>query len=385
MKNHTYRTWAEIDLDAMANNIKNIKSHVKSGTKVMAVVKADAYGHGCPMAAKTLTQNGADYLGVAFIDEAKQIRDAGIDCPILVLGYTATEDIEKMVELNVTPTVYRMESAEKFSEAAVKYGKTVKIHIKLDTGMNRIGLPCNEESLETIKQISKLKNLEIEGIFTHFSCADDKDREYTDYQVKKFVGVVKELEKMGINIPIKHVCNSAGIVNFPEYHFDMVRAGIIIYGVKPSDYVDILPLKLKPALALKSMVTRVQEIDAGEKISYGGTFVSEKNTKIAAISIGYADGYLRVLSGKATVLINGQPAKVVGRICMDQCIIDVTSVNNIKVEDEVTVAGGPAGSPVSFDNLAEMAGTINYELFCLIGKRVPRIYLKDGKFLDLAD
>ena len=383
MKNHTYRTWAEIDLDALENNIKNIKSYVKSGTKVMAVVKADAYGHGCPAAAKTLTQNGADYLGVAFIDEAKQIRDAGINCPILVLGYTAADDVEKMVELEVTPTVYHIDSAEKFSRAGEKYGKTVKIHIKIDTGMNRIGLPCDEKSLLTVEKISKLKNIEIEGIFTHFSCADDKDRDYTDSQMKKFMWFNDSLEKMGISIPIKHACNSAGTINFPEYHFDMVRAGIILYGVKPSDYVDISPLNLKPALTLKSMVTRVLKISAGEKISYGGTFISEKDTTIAAISIGYADGYLRILSGKAPVLVNGETAKVVGRICMDQCIIDVTSVNNIKVEDEVIVAGGPADSPVSFDKLAEIAGTINYELFCLIGKRVPRIYIKDGKILDL--
>ena len=383
MKNHTYRTWAEINLDALKNNIKNIKSYVKSGTKVMAVVKADAYGHGSPMAAKTLIQNGADYLGVAFIDEAKQLRDEGIDCPILVLGYTAAEDVEKMVELDIIPTIYQFDSAEKFSDAAVKLGKKVKIHIKLDTGMNRIGFPCSEESLETIRKISKLKNIEIEGIFTHFSCADDKERDYTDAQAEKFIWAVNSLEKMGIYIPIKHVCNSAGTINFPEYHFDMVRAGIIVYGVKPSDYVDISPLNLEPALTLKSMVTRVLEIGAGEKISYGGTFVSENDTKIAAISIGYADGYLRTLSGKAPVLINGECAKVVGRICMDQCIIDVTSVNNIKVEDEVIVAGGPTESPVSFDKLAVLAGTINYELFCLIGKRVPRVYLKDGKFLDL--
>lgn len=383
MKNHTYRTWAEIDLDALKNNIKNIKSYVKSGTKVMAVVKADAYGHGCPAAAKTLTENGADCLGVAFIDEAKQIRDAGINCPILVLGYTVAEDVEKMVELDVTPTVYQLESAENFSKAGEKYGKTVKIHIKIDTGMNRIGFPCDEKSLETVEKISKLNNIEIEGIFTHFSCADEKDRGYTDSQMKKFIWFTDSLEKMGISIPIKHVCNSAGTINFPEYHFDMVRAGIILYGVKPSDYVDISPLNLKPALTLKSMVTRVLKVKAGEKISYGGTFVSEKDTKIAAISIGYADGYLRVLSGKAPVLVNGKTAKVVGRICMDQCIIDVTSVNNIKVEDEVIVAGGEADSPVSFDKLAEIAGTINYELFCLIGKRVPRIYLKDGKILDL--
>lgn len=381
MKNHTYRTWAEIDLDALRDNIKNIKAYVKKGTKVMAVVKADAYGHGCPAASKVLIENGADCLGVAFIDEAKQIRDAGIDCPILVLGYTAAEDVEKMVELDVTPTVYQLESAERFSKAGEKFGKIVKIHIKIDTGMNRIGFPCDEKSIDEVEKISKLKNIEIEGIFTHFSCADEESRDYTDSQMKKFMWFTDNLEKRGIKIPVKHVCNSAGTINFPEYHLDMVRAGIIVYGVKPSDYVDISPLGLKPALTLKSMVTRVLKVKAGEKISYGGTFVCDKDTTLAAISIGYADGYLRVLSDKAPVLINGETAKVVGRICMDQCIIDVTNVNNIKVEDEVIVAGGDSLSPVSFDKLAEIAGTINYELFCLIGKRVPRIYLESGKVI----
>lgn len=378
MKNHSYRCWAEVDLDAISNNIRNIKAFVGEKTKVMAVVKADAYGHGSVEVSKSLIENGADYLGVAFVDEAIELREAGIDTPILVLGYTLKEDVEKMVAYNVTPAIFHKESAKEFSRAAKKQGKTVKLHIKLDTGMNRVGFLCNGESLKEIEEINSFENIEIEGVFSHFSCADCESEEYTHSQAEKFISFVGELEKRGVKIPIKHICNSAGIINFPQYHFDMVRSGIITYGVKPSEFVDISPLKLMPAFTLKSRVIRVQEIAAGEKISYGGTFVSDENMKIAALSIGYADGYLRALSNNAVVVVNGQLAKVVGRICMDQCIIDVTSVNNITVEDEVVVAGGPADTLTSFDSLAELAGTINYELFCLVGKRVPRIYLKKG-------
>ena len=374
MKNHTYRTWAEIDLDALKNNIRNIKSHVGENVKVMAVVKADAYGHGAVPVSKVLADNGADALAVAFIDEAEQIRNAGLSCPILLLGYTAEEDIKRAIELDITPTIFHMQSAERISEEAKKLGKTVKIHIKVDTGMNRIGFACDEISVCEIEKISKLDNIVVEGIFTHFSCADEECPDYTHRQAEKFTGFVKSIEEKGVNIPIKHACNSAGIVAFPEYHFDMVRSGIITYGMSPSNHIDISLLGLKPALTFKSTISRVQEIGPGEKISYGGTFVSDKNMKIATIPIGYADGYLRALSDKAYMLAGGEPAKVVGRICMDQCIIDVTNVNNIKVEDEVVVAGGQPDSIVSFDRLAAIAGTINYELFCLIGKRVPRIY-----------
>ncbi len=375
MKSHTCRTWAEVDLGAIKNNIKNIKACVGDKTKVLAVVKADAYGHGAIAVAETLLKNGADCLGVAFIDEAEQIRNAGIICAILLLSYTAGADVDRVVEMNITPTVFHFKSAKMFSEAAKKAGKTLKIHIKTDTGMNRVGFAANDESVNEIVEISRLENIEIEGIFTHFSCADEAIQDYTHAQAEKFLKFVNTLKEKGVNIPIKHACNSAGIVQFPEYHFDMVRAGIITYGMPPSDDVDISLLNLKPALTLKSTVSRVFEIPAGEKISYGGTYVADKPMKAAVVSIGYADGYLRALSSKAPMLVDSQPAKVVGRICMDQCIIDVTNVNNIKVEDEVTIAGGEPGGPVSFDTLAKLCGTISYELLCLIGKRVPRIYL----------
>ncbi|MFA7636938.1 MAG: alanine racemase [Monoglobales bacterium] len=375
MNINSRRTWAEVDLGAIENNIKNIKEYVGDNIKVLAVVKADAYGHGSVPVAKRLTENGADYLGVAFVGEAEELRSAGIDCPILLLGYTNAADVEKAVELGVTPTIFHFETAKRFSDAAIKAGKVVKIHVKIDTGMNRVGFECNDKSVEEIVKISKLENLEIEGIFTHFACADEALREYTDYQAENFLGFIGKLEKQGINILIKHACNSAGIIGFPEYHFDMVRAGIITYGIAPSEEVDISKLNLKPALTVKSTVSRVFDIAPGEKISYGGTFIAQKPMKAAVLPIGYADGYLRALSNKGIVLVNGQYAKVIGRICMDQCIIDVTNVNNINVEDEVIIAGGSHDCPVSFEALAKICDTISYELFCVIGKRVPRVYL----------
>lgn len=375
MNNYTRRTWAEVDLDALKNNMRNIRNYVGNKTKVLVVVKADAYGHGAVQTAKTLISNGADCLAVAFIDEAEELRNAGISAPVLLLGYTSQQDVKRVVDAGVTPTVFSYVLAKDFSDAAMKTGKSVKIHIKTDTGMNRVGFECNEESIKEIVKISKLPGIEIEGIFTHFSCADGESREYTDMQAERFLWIVKRLEKEGIKIPVKHACNSAGIVRFPEYHFDMVRSGIITYGMPPSDDVDVSPLKLEPAMTFKGTVSRVFDVAAGEKISYGGTFSPDKDIKAAVVTAGYADGYSRLLSNKATVIVNGQPAKVVGRICMDQCIIDVTNVNNIKVEDEVIIAGGQPDCPTSFDFLAKLCGTISYELLCLVGKRVPRIYL----------
>ena len=377
MNNYTKRSWAEVDLDALKNNIRNIKNYVGEKTKVLVIVKADAYGHGSVECAKALISNGADYLGVAFIDEAEELRNAGIDSPILILGYTSKQDVKRVVEGDITPTIFSHDLAKEFSDAAVKTGKTVKIHIKIDSGMNRVGFSCDEKSVEEIAKISNLPGIEIEGIFTHLSCADTENRDYTDAQIEKFMWIIEKLEKQGVKIPVKHACNSAGIVQYPEYHFDMVRSGIITYGMGPSDEVDISPLKLKPAMTFKSIVARVFTIAAGEKVSYGGTFSPDKDMKAAVVTTGYADGYSRLLSDKATVMVNGQPAKVVGRICMDQCIIDVTNVNNIKVEDEVVIAGGQPDCPTSFDFLAGLCGTINYELICLVGKRVPRIYLNE--------
>lgn len=381
----TFRTKAEVNLDALANNIREIKSHVGTGVKVMASVKADAYGHGVYQTSKTLIENGADYLAVAFADEAVQLRNYGILAPVLILGYTNPCDMETVVKYNAMPSIYDINSAKLVSETAKKFNKTVKIHIKLDTGMHRIGFECTDEALNEIYFISKFDNIEIEGIFTHFSCADDKNDDYTFYQFNIFKNFVEKLEKSGINIPLKHVCNSAATIKFPQMHLDMVRTGIINYGLYPSEYVDKNVLNLIPVMSIKSAVTRIQYIRESSKISYGGIYTAPANTKIATVSIGYADGLLRGFSNKSHVIAGGKYANIIGRICMDQCMIDVTNVNNINIGDEIVIVGNQSGKSVTFDELADILNTINYELICLVGKRVPRVYLANGKIKDILN
>jgi alanine racemase len=370
------RAWAEIDLDAIANNIKEIRKITSPKAKIMGVVKADGYGHGFMEVTKVLLKNGADYLAVATLEEAVQLRKRNFDVPILILGATENEGAGDLVEYDVMPTVFTYDFAEVLSKAAVKMGKTAKIHIKIDTGMSRIGYLCCDESIEEIIKISKLDNIEIEGIFSHFACSDELDREYTEMQFEKFMSMCKKLENRGLTIPIKHICNSAGIMMYPHMHLDMVRPGVIIYGLYPSDDVDKSRLKLKPAMTLKAKVTLVKEIEEGIGVSYGKTYITDKKTKIATVPIGYADGYLRLLSNKAKMMCHGECVNVIGRICMDQCMIDVTNVNNISIGDEVTVFGSDT---ITADTLAQWLGAINYEIVCMIGRRIPRIYIKDGK------
>lgn len=384
MKKPTYRTWAEIDLDKIAANMRTIKNFVGEKTKVMAVVKADAYGHGYLNVSKVMLENGADYLGVAFIDEAEQLRGHGITAPILILGYTSRHDMQRLVEHNVMPTIYQTEDAEYLSILAMEAKKSVKVHIKLDTGMNRLGfVGTDPQAVAEILKISRLPGIEIEGIFTHFSKADETDDSYSEMQFERFCKVCEKLEHTGLHIPVKHVCNSAGLIKYKSMHLDMVRPGIISYGLYPSEEVDKNILKLTPAMSIKTVVTRIQYISKGEKISYGGIFTAPRRMKIATIPIGYADGYLRVLSNHARVIAGGGYAPVVGRICMDQCMIDVTDVNTMDVEDEVTVIGKEGENEVTVDDLAKLTGSINYELLCLIGKRVPRVYMKNGKLIDV--
>lgn len=384
MEKSAYRTWAEINLDTIAANMREIKNYVGEKTKVMAVVKADAYGHGYLNISKVMLESGADYLGVAFIDEAEQLRRHGITSPILILGYTSHNDLHRVVKNDIIPTIYQFKDAEYLSEIALKYNKIVKIHIKIDTGMNRLGfMSSKKESLEEIQKIYALKNIKIEGIFTHMSCADESDDSYSYLQFDRFCEFCEKCAKAGINIPIKHICNSAGILKYKSMHLNMVRPGIISYGLYPSSYVNHDILKLMPAMSIKTVVTRIQYISKGEKISYGGTFTTPCDMKIATIPIGYADGYIRALQEKAQVIAGDAYANIVGRICMDQCMIDVTNVNTISIEDEVVIIGEKGGKSISFDKLAEDIGTINYELLCLIGKRVPRVYLRNGNVTDV--
>lgn len=378
MDTYTQRAWAEVSLDAIASNLKNIRSITNKNAKIMAVVKADAYGHGFLQVAKTLLENGADAFAVAMLDEAKQLRSRGIDVPILVLGNTNLELCEDLIDFDVMPSVFSYDMAKAMSDAAVKKDMDAKIHIKLDTGMSRIGFLCDkkneEKTINEIKKIAALPNLMIDGIFTHFSCADEEDSEYTNMQFGRFMNICSRLEHDGIHIGKKHVCNSAATVLYPNMHLDMVRPGIILYGLHPSN-VTVGKLKLESAMSLKARVTMVKEIDEKIGVSYGKEYVINPPAKLATIPIGYADGYSRLLAKKAGMLYKGKIFPVVGRICMDQCMIDVTSADNINIGDVVTIMGFDGGKRISASDIASYMGTINYEIVCLIGKRIPRVYI----------
>ncbi len=380
----TKRAWAEIDLDAIENNIRNIREYVPKETKILGVVKADAYGHGYLQIARTLLRGGASWLAVACVDEAIQLRRSGIKCPILILGYTDKEYAAQMVEENIIPTCYDLEFASAISDAAIKLRKRAKIHLKIDTGMGRIGLryaedeELNQQTVNTILKMAILPSLDIDGIFTHFSVADENDDDYTNLQFERFTGICDRLEKNGLTIPVKHCCNSAALVRFPKMHLDMVRPGIILYGLKPSPFVDCGRLHLKPAMQLKTRVSNIKEVEAGVSVSYGRKFQTGKPSKIATIPVGYADGYSRTLSGKAKAIIGGKICNVVGNICMDQCMIDASDVHTISVGDEVILFGRSDDIELPVESLAEQMGTINYEILCVIGRRIPRIYLRGG-------
>ncbi len=373
------RTWAEVNLDAVAHNIQQIRKITNPSAQIMAVVKADAYGHGFMEVAKTLLDNGADRLAVATLREGQQLRSRGVNVPILVLGALMEDEIEDFINFNITPTVFSYETAHAISYIAEKKEIVTKIHIKLDTGMSRIGFLTGDDNsavIDEIEKISKLPYIEIEGIFSHFSTSDEFERDYTELQYLRFIDVVNGLKDRGIDIPIKHICNSAGIMMYPHMHMDMVRPGVILYGLYPSDEVDKSVLDLKPAMTLKSRITHVKEVEPGRGVSYGKEYITEGVTKIATVPIGYADGYLRRLAHEGKMIVKGQLVPIIGRICMDQCMIDVTNVHNIERGDEVILF---SDSVVTIDDLARWLDTINYEVACVIGKRIPRIYTKQGK------
>ena len=370
--------WAEIDLDCIKDNIREIRKSIRD-KEIIAVVKADAYGHGAIDIAPVLLENGADKLAVAVITEALELRNNGIQSPIIILGYTPTTFAEELIRENIEQTVYDLEYAKELSKIASKNCSEINIHIAVDTGMGRIGFLPNDESIKAVEAISRLDNIRIKGIFTHFSTADEKDKEYTHYQINKFNDFVKVLEGKNIDLGCKHLSNSAAILDIREAHFDAVRPGIILYGYYPSDEVDKKKIKLKPALTLKSQIVHVKELSTGEYISYGRKYRTQRKSIIATLPIGYADGYTRALYGKAQVIVNGKLAPVVGRICMDQCMIDVTEVGSVKVGDEVILLGAENEVKFDADDIAELIDTINYEVVCMIGKRVPRVYKKDGK------
>ena len=373
------RTWAEIDIDALRFNVENIRKITNPNAKIMAVVKADAYGHGYRECCEVLLSCGVDCFAVAMVGEAKELRRIGIMSQVLVLGAIAPDEVDEIVENDITATVFDTRSAKLLSDAAVRLNKQVKIHLKIDTGMSRLGFSSGDDNSDVISkiiEISKMPGIVIDGIFSHFACADEENRDYTQMQLDRFLKITNELENVGIKIPCRHIANSAGIIMYPEAHLDMVRAGIILYGYHPSNEVDKSKLPLKPVMTLKSHIAYIKEAEPGTGVSYGKTYITDKKTKIATIPVGYADGYLRCLSHKAKIEAGGTLCNVIGRICMDQCMIDVTNVNNISIGDEVIIFGG---GQISADDVAGFMDTINYEVLCLVSKRIPRIYKEKGR------
>ncbi len=366
------RACAKISRKALINNITQIRKTVPENTLVMTVIKADAYGHNANLVSKVLDPY-ADYFAVATVDEAISLRRNAITKPIMLLGYTTPACFEDAVKNNISLTVFTLDAAKKLSVVAKGMNMTATVHIAIDTGMGRIGFACTDESARDIKTISELANIKLEGIFTHFAAADEKDRSFTNLQAEKFAQFLNELEKEGVSIPIKHCANSAAIIEYPELSFNMVRMGIVSYGLYPSDEVDKTRLSLIPAMELISHVIYVKKIGKGDSVSYGRTFIAEKEMTVATIPIGYADGYPRILSGKGRVLVRGDFAPILGRICMDQLMIDVSDIENVQEGDEVKLIGVQGENEITADEIASLSQTINYEIVCGIGKRVPRL------------
>lgn len=372
------RVHATIDLDAIKKNVQEVKNVVGDSTKVMAIIKADGYGHGSVACADALTKIGVDAFGVAILDEGIILRKRGIKQPILILGYTSEYQFTRMIQYKLTQTVFEFEMAKNISKYAVAMNKTAQIHIKVDTGMNRIGFKDCDENIEVIKQISQLPNIQITGIFTHFARADEEDKTAALKQLARYENFVNKLEDNGVSIPIKHISNSAGIIDFPQARFNMVRSGIMTYGLYPSKEVS-MDFPLYPALSLKSHIIFIKEVEEGQGISYNHTYITKRKSKIATIPVGYADGYPRALSSKGRVLVRGQYAPIVGRICMDQFMIDVTDIDGVTDLDEVTLVGRDGDNYISVEEVADMAGSFNYEFVCGLSRRVPRVYIENGE------
>lgn len=374
---NTERVSATVNLNNIRYNIEQVSKRIAKGTGIMAVIKADGYGHGAVAVARTLA--GMDSVwgyAVATIDEAMEIVHIGCEKPILILGYVPPSMYGLAVTNGIRIPVFDLHSASKINAVAGQLGMKCKVHIKVDTGMGRIGIEPSDRGLEFVRQVSLMGNLEIEGIFTHFARADEKDKENALHQAKLFKDFTAKLEDEGIHIPLKHCSNSAAIIDMPDLHMDIVRSGIITYGLWPSDEVDKHNIDLKPAMEIKSAVIYIKDIEKGTPVSYGGTYVAEKTTRVATVSIGYADGFPRSLSNKGIVLIKGQRYHVIGRVCMDQLMVDIEMNDEISVGDVVTIVGRDGDEEITMDEFAALSDRINYEAVCDIGKRVPRVYTR---------
>lgn len=372
------RVYAKIHLDHIEENMKAIRRNLMPETKIIGVVKADGYGHGAVPVAKQIEPYVEAYA-VAAAEEALQLRRHGIKKEILILSVVPESAYRELIEADISLTMFQPEKEKKLSNVACSLGKTAKVHLAVDTGMSRIGLMPTEEAADCVAEMAKLPWLKIEGMFTHFARADETDKTPTIKQLEKFKMFKQMLQKRGVEIPLCHCSNSAGIVDLKDANMDMVRAGIMIYGMYPSDEVKKDCVLLKPAMELKSFITYIKEVEAGVEVSYGGTFRTERKTRIATVSIGYADGYPRNLSGSGHVLVCGKKVPILGRVCMDQCMIDVTDVPEAEEGMEVTLLGRDGELEITMEELAKNSGGFHYEIPCLIGKRVPRVYVSGDR------
>jgi alanine racemase len=381
MKQHI--AWTEINLGAIRHNVQTLKKAVGKDVKLMAVVKADGYGHGAIKVARVALKNGATWLGVARLSEAIKLREAKIKAPILIFGHVRDCDIELIAEHDLTITLLHQKMAEDIALEALRQGVYIKAHLKIDTGMGRLGLlpdhlrarpAINNDAAKEIRIISELENIKLEGIYTHLPSADSKDKTYTEYQLENFNLLLEEILRNGVSLNICHVANSACIIDLPQASYDMVRAGISLYGLYPSNEVYKANTLLKPAMSLKSVITSLKEIPAGFKISYGMTYTTQITTKIAIVPVGYADGYPRLLSSNGFMLVRGKKAPIAGRVCMDQTMIDVGHIPVVRPGDEVVLIGKQGKEEITVDEVANRAGTINYEIVSNLATRLPRVY-----------
>ena len=383
MKQYT-RVYAPIDLDAIRFNMESMKRNLAPGTGILGVVKADGYGHGAVPAAIAM-EPYVDGYAAATLEEALMLRRHGISKRILILGVTHKSQYREMLDADIRPTIFTMEQALPLSQLAEARGVTAAVHLALDTGMSRIGMTPDEKGADLAAEIAGLPGIYVEGLFTHFARADELDKTSTEEQLERYLHFTELLKERGVEIPIKHCANSAAIIDLPHMGFDMVRAGISVYGLYPSDEVDRSRVPLKPAMGLKSFVTYVKEILPGQAVSYGGTFVADHLMKVATIPVGYGDGYPRSLSGTGYVLIFGKKAPILGRVCMDQFMVDVTEIPEAKFMDPVTLVGKDKDAIIRVEDLSDLSGRFNYEFVCDLSKRVPREYYKNGTIVKQID
>lgn len=374
-----FRTEAKIDLDAVEYNCSSVRARLPENVKLLGVIKADAYGHGAVQLAELL-RDKCDFFGVACIEEAVELRQSGITSPILILGYVSPAEYENVVLYDVRIPIFSYDMAEALSAEAVRQGREAVFHFCVDTGMSRIGFQVNEGSADVCSEIIKLPNIRAEGLFSHFATADEKDLTKAKAQREKFDCFAQMLQARGIDIPIKHINNSAGIMNFREC-YDMCRMGIVLYGLYPSDEVDKSLLDIKPVMSWSARISHIKSLEAGREISYGATYKTTEQRIIATVPVGYADGYPRCLSNKGRVIVGGEFANIVGRVCMDQMMIDITDIPNVQVDDEVVLVGTQGDKTLSVEEVSEMADSFNYEFICGISRRVPRTYYKNGQMI----